>query len=59
MQPEFGEDVYKRQGWYMWDDELIEGKGVVPDLLIKPTLETLRNGRDVQMETALETARTL
>jgi C-terminal processing protease CtpA/Prc len=45
--------------WYMWDDKMIEGKGVMPDVLVKPTLETLRNGIDEQMERALETARTL
>jgi len=36
--------------WYMPDGELIEGKGVVPDYNVKPTLEDLRAGKDVQME---------
>ncbi|MGI9072621.1 MAG: S41 family peptidase [Bryobacteraceae bacterium] len=36
--------------WYMPDGELIEGKGVVPDYNVKPALEDLRAGRDVQLE---------
>jgi len=34
----------------MPDGELIEGKGVVPDYNVKPALEDLRAGRDVQLE---------
>lgn len=39
--------------WYMPDGELIEGKGITPDYEVKPILENLRAGRDVQMERAL------
>jgi carboxyl-terminal processing protease len=39
--------------WYMRDGEIIEGKGVVPDLLISPSLAELREGRDVQLEAAI------
>ena len=40
--------------WYMSGNEIIEGKGVLPDRLISPSLEEIRNGRDVQLEAAIE-----
>lgn len=42
--------------WYMPDGELIEGKGVKPDCEVRPSLENLRAGIDVQMEEAVRTA---
>jgi C-terminal processing protease CtpA/Prc len=34
----------------MPDGELIEGKGVVPDYTVKPSLEDLLAGKGVQIE---------
>jgi len=39
--------------WYMWDGELIEGKGVMPDHKVRPSLEDLKAGKDVQLEKAV------
>jgi C-terminal processing protease CtpA/Prc len=39
--------------WYMPDGELIEGKGVIPDSDIKPSLSDLLAGEDVQMKRAV------
>ncbi|MGH9438060.1 MAG: S41 family peptidase [Terriglobia bacterium] len=41
--------------WYMPDGELIEGKGVHPDHEIRPSLEDLRAGNDVQLGRSIET----
>ena len=42
--------------WYMPEGELIEGKGVAPDVEIKPSLDDLLAGEDVQMKGALAVA---
>ena len=42
--------------WYMWDGELIEGKGVVPDNEVRPSFEDLRAGKDMQLEEAVAVA---
>ena len=39
--------------WYMLDGELIEGKGIAPDAEIKPSLDDLLAGEDVQMKGAI------
>lgn len=43
--------------WYMPDGELIEGKGVAPDYEVRPSLDDLRAGKDVQMEAGLTAAK--
>jgi len=45
--------------WYMWDGELIEGKGVAPDNEIRPSLEDLQAGSDVQLKRAISVATVL
>ena len=40
-------------GWYTSDNELLEGKGVTPDEVVKPTLSGLREGRDEVLDAAL------
>jgi hypothetical protein len=58
-QPWLGGDYRLRipvTAWYMPDGELIEGKGVKPDCEVRPSLENLRAGIDVQMEEAVRTA---
>lgn len=42
--------------WYMWDGELIEGKGVPPDHEVRPSFDELRAGNDVQLELAISVA---
>jgi len=42
-------------GWYTNDHELLEGKGVTPDEVVKATLGGLREGRDEVLEAALQT----
>lgn len=44
-------------GWYTSQDELLEGKGVTPDEVVKPTLGGLRDGRDEVLEAALRANR--
>jgi len=44
-----GEDYCLRipiGGWMTWDDRLIEGRGVQPDVEVVPTANDLRGGRD-------------
>jgi len=46
-------------GWYTWQGECIEGKGVEPDVPRENTPESLATGVDAQLEKALEVVRTL
>src|SRR5713226_1294814 len=41
-------------GWYTWQGDCIEGKGVEPDLAIENTAESLATGLDAQLQKALE-----
>jgi len=40
-----------------WEGNLLEGKGIEPEHIVELTYEALREGRDVQMEHAIEVAR--
>jgi len=42
-----------------WEGTLLEGKGVEPDYVVGLSYEALREGRDAQMEKAIEVARQL
>ena len=46
-------------GWYTWQGECIEGKGVEPDVATANSPETLWAGDDTQLEKALELVGTL
>jgi carboxyl-terminal processing protease len=46
-------------GWYTWQGECIEGKGVEPDVIVENSPETLSAGFDTQLEKALELVKTL
>jgi len=43
-------------GWYTWQGESIEGKGVEPDVPVENSPESLATGVDTQLEKALEVA---
>src|SRR6202521_529160 len=46
-------------GWYTWQDECIEGKGVEPDVTIENTPESLASGVDTQLTEAIEVVQAL
>jgi C-terminal processing protease CtpA/Prc len=46
-------------GWYTWNGECIEGKGVEPDVVVENTPEVLASGIDAQLQKALEVVTTL
>jgi len=46
-------------GWYTWNGECIEGKGVEPDVAVENTPEVLASGIDAQLQKALEVVTTL
>lgn len=46
-------------GWYTWEGQCIEGKGVEPDVSIEILPEALVRGVDNQLVTAIETVREL
>jgi C-terminal processing protease CtpA/Prc len=46
-------------GWYTWQGECIEGKGVEPDVTVENSPETLSAGLDSQLEKALEVVKAL
>ena len=46
-------------GWYTWNGECIEGQGVVPDVRIENSPESLAIGVDTQLARALEIVATL
>lgn len=45
--------------FYTWNGNCLEGKGVEPDHVVELSRETLRSGRDSQLEKAIEIARAL
>ena len=40
--------------YYRPNGELLEGNGIKPDIIVKPTLEGLRNNKDEVLEKAIE-----
>jgi carboxyl-terminal processing protease len=42
-----------------WQGTLLEGKGIEPDHIVELSREALRDGRDTQMERAVEVAKQL
>jgi len=46
-------------GWYTWNGECIEGKGVEPDFLVENSPESLGAGVDTQLDRALEVVKSL
>ena len=46
-------------GWYTWQSECIEGKGVEPDIPAENTPESFRFGADSQLAKAVEIVRSL
>jgi C-terminal processing protease CtpA/Prc len=46
-------------GYFTWQGTLLEGKGVEPEHPVEVSYEALKEGRDTQMEKAIEVARQL
>jgi C-terminal processing protease CtpA/Prc len=46
-------------GWYTWQGECVEGRGIEPDLSLENTPESLAAGADTQLEKASEIVKTL
>jgi C-terminal processing protease CtpA/Prc len=46
-------------GWYTWQGECIEGKGVEPDFVVENSPESLGAGSDAQLDKALELVKSL
>ncbi|MCI0627000.1 MAG: S41 family peptidase [Acidobacteria bacterium] len=46
-------------GWFTWQGNTLEGKGVSPDVPIEVSYEALRVGKDRQLEKAIEVVRNL
>jgi carboxyl-terminal processing protease len=46
-------------GYFTWQGTLLEGKGVQPDYLVELSYDALREGRDTQMEKAIEVVQRL
>ena len=46
-------------GWYTWQGECIEGKGVEPDFVAENSAESLSDGADTQLDKALEVVKSL
>src|SRR5205807_9824520 len=46
-------------GWYTWNGESIEGKGVEPDLIVDNAPDSLGAGSDTQLGRALEVIKSL
>ena len=44
-------------GWYTWQGDCIEGKGVEPDVPIENSPQSLAAGLDIQLQKAIETVR--
>ena len=45
--------------FFTWKGTLLEGKGITPDVEVDLTYDSLKAGRDPQMEKAIEVARAL
>jgi len=41
-------------GWMTWNDRLLEGTGVSPDVEVRPALAALRSGHDSALQRAIE-----
>jgi carboxyl-terminal processing protease len=41
-------------GWMTWNDRLLEGTGVSPNVEARPSMATLRAGQDIALERAIE-----
>jgi len=41
-------------GWMSWNDRLLEGTGVSPNVEATPSTATLRAGQDVALQRAIE-----
>jgi C-terminal processing protease CtpA/Prc len=46
-------------GWYTWQDDCIEGKGIDPDVIVENSPESLASGTDDQLQRALDVVKTL
>jgi C-terminal processing protease CtpA/Prc len=46
-------------GWYTWQGDCIEGKGVEPDVVMENSAESLAAGADHQFEKAMEAVKTM
>ena len=46
-------------GWYTWGGPCIEGSGVTPDVVAEVDVCSLAEGKDLQLERAVEAASTL
>jgi C-terminal processing protease CtpA/Prc len=46
-------------GWYTWQGECIEGKGVQPDFVVENSPESLTAGADTQLDRAAEVVKSL
>ena len=46
-------------GWYTWQGDCIEGKGVEPDMLVENSPESLATGADYQLSKAREAMKTV
>ncbi len=46
-------------GWYTWQGECIEGKGVEPDVEVENSAESLASGAEAQLDRALQVVKTL
>ncbi len=46
-------------GWYTWQGDCIEGKGVEPDVIVENSPASLATGADNQLEKALDVVKTL
>ncbi len=46
-------------GWYTWQGDCIEGKGVEPDFVAENSPDSLAAGVDTQLHKALEVVKTL
>jgi carboxyl-terminal processing protease len=46
-------------GWFTWQGNTLEGKGVSPDVPVEVSYEALRSGKDCQLEKAIEVVRSL
>jgi carboxyl-terminal processing protease len=45
--------------YYTWDEKLLEGVGVAPDVEERFSVQAIREGRDVQLQTAIRVVRDL
>jgi len=46
-------------GWYTWQGDCIEGKGVEPDIAVENSPESLTAGVDTQLQSAIEVVNSL